>query len=118
MRNCNMSNCNMPSNNMPNCNMPNCNMPGNNMTNNTMPNCNMPNCNMSRYEIPRPMMPESNHSMHRNESMCNCGEYPIGMGYVPWQEFRNLFDPDRGLHAGTAFAELEKPFIGRRTYRR
>ena len=96
-----------------------------------MKNCNMPNCNMPRYdmprmnsEMPRPISGDMNRDM--NHYMCDCkqentyacDDYPIGMAYVPWQEFKNLHDPERGLHAGTIFMELEKPFTGRRSYRR
>ena len=89
-----------------------------------MKTCNMPNCNMPRYDMPR-MGNEMPHMagnmdcyMRDRESFCRCGEYPIGMGYVPWQEFKNLYEPERGLHAGTIFSELDKPFTGRRSYRR
>ena len=95
-----------------------------------MKNCNMPNCNMSRYDMTRGMnndMPchmsgDMNRYMRESGNSCECGHdcdaYPIAMGYVPWQEFKDLHDPDRGLHAGTIFMELEKPFTGRRPYRR
>lgn len=81
-------------------------------------NCNMPNCNIPRYERPRHMMADMDHYMRDRDSSCECSQYPIGMGYIPWQEFKNLHDPERGLHAGTIFMELEKPFTGRRNYRR
>lgn len=55
--------------------------------------------------------------MRENESY-GCGQYPIGMGYVPWQSFKDIYDMERALNAGTIFAELEKPFLGRRAYRR
>ena len=55
--------------------------------------------------------------MREKEGSCSCDSYPIGMGYVPWQEFKDLYDPDRGLHAGTIFMELDKPFTGRRCVR-
>ena len=89
-----------------------------------MKTCNMPNCNMPRYDMPRMgnemqhMPSDMDRYMPGRESSCRCGEYPIGMGYVPWQEFKNLYEPERGLHAGTIFSELDKPFIGRRSYRR
>ena len=54
----------------------------------------------------------------REHDAYGCGQYPIGMGYVPWQAFKDIYDMERGLNAGTIFAELEKPFMGRRTYRR
>ena len=89
-----------------------------------MKNCNMPNCNMPRYDIPH-MSNDIPHMsnvqpryMHDSESCCMCDDYPIGMAYVPWQKFKDLYEPERGLHAGTIFMELDKPFTGRRPYRR
>lgn len=83
-----------------------------------MRNCNMPNCNMPRYDMPRNMTNDMDCYRCNRENSRACDDYPIGMGYVPWQEFKDLHDPERGLHAGTIFIELEKPFIGRRSYRR
>lgn len=83
-----------------------------------MKNCNMPSCNMPRYESSQNMSGEMNRYMRNTNPSCACGEYPVGMGYVPWQEFRDLYDSEKGLHAGTMFAELDKPFTGRRTFRR
>ena len=57
-------------------------------------------------------------SFIRENEVCGCGQYPIGMAYVPWQAFKDIYDMERALNAGTIFAELEKPFIGRRAYRR
>ena len=36
----------------------------------------------------------------------------LAMAYVPIQKFQCLYDPPKGLHAGTIFAELDKPFLG------
>lgn len=87
-----------------------------------MRNCNMPNCNMTRFDMSRNMTGNLSGDMERylsnRDSNCTCDDYPIGMGYVPWQEFRNLYDPERGFHAGTIFIELDKPFTGRRSVRR
>ena len=38
---------------------------------------------------------------------------PLGMEYVPWQTWGDLYDLNRGLHAGTIFPCLDKPFTGR-----
>ena len=35
------------------------------------------------------------------------------MAYVPWQQFRNLYDLDHALQVGTIFVELDKPFTGK-----
>ena len=37
----------------------------------------------------------------------------LGMGYVPWQTWGNLYDLNKGHQAGTIFPCLDKPFIGR-----
>ena len=42
---------------------------------------------------------------------------PLAMGYVPWQNFGCTYEPMEGLHAGTIFPELDKPFYGRRGMR-
>lgn len=63
-----------------------------------------------------------NQMMHQHD---DCGNsmrdelrgMPIAMGYVPWQNFGCTYEPMEGLHAGTIFPELEKPFFGRRGYR-
>lgn len=36
----------------------------------------------------------------------------LGMAYVPWQQWRDLYDPVLGFERGTIFSELDKPFIG------
>lgn len=36
----------------------------------------------------------------------------LAMAYVPWQTWREVYDPELGLERGTIFAELDKPFIG------
>lgn len=65
----------------------------------------------------RKVMPGERCFMRENDTY-QCEKFPIGMGYVPWQEFKDIYDMERGLNAGTIFAELEKPFWGRRAYRR
>lgn len=44
----------------------------------------------------------------------NPEEFPIGMSYVPWQVFRNLYAPEKGLCEGTIFADLNQVFCGKR----
>ena len=83
-------------------------------------NCNMADGMMHMHDACMPehrMANEAGCYMRENDSY-GCGKYPIGMGYVPWQEFKDIYDLERGLNAGTIFAELEKPFWGRRAYRR
>jgi len=39
---------------------------------------------------------------------------PLAMAYVPWQDWRQLYEPHKALQRGTLFEELDKPFKGRR----
>lgn len=41
-------------------------------------------------------------------------EAPVGMLYVPYQQWRKVYEPMVGLERGTVFEELDKPFIGER----
>lgn len=38
---------------------------------------------------------------------------PLAMGYVPIQEWRDLYPICKGLQVGTIFSELCKPFCGK-----
>ena len=35
---------------------------------------------------------------------------PLAMAYVPWQEWRSLYEVEKGFRCGTIFAELNLPF--------
>lgn len=37
---------------------------------------------------------------------------PLAMAYVPWQEWRAVYEAEKGFHRGTIFEELDKPFCG------
>lgn len=38
--------------------------------------------------------------------------YPPASVYAPLQEFRELYDEEHALQAGTVFAQLDLPFLG------
>ena len=38
----------------------------------------------------------------------------VGMAYVPWQKWQNIYKPENALCAGTIFQDLDLPFTGRR----
>ena len=38
---------------------------------------------------------------------------PLAMAYVPWQQWREIYEPDKALCRGTIFKELDKPFLGK-----
>lgn len=39
-------------------------------------------------------------------------DMPLAMAYVPWQEWQNIYEAEKGFHRGTIFEELDKPFCG------
>lgn len=57
----------------------------------------------------------------RSECSDNCpqpeGEFPpetpIGMCYVPFQKWEDIYDADTGLERGTIFRRLDLPFSGK-----
>ena len=41
--------------------------------------------------------------------------FPLGMAYVPWQNFKGICDNlEEAYASGTIFPELDLPFTGRR----
>lgn len=75
-------------------------------------------------KTPAPSMPQNNgcmkdcckknngcdadSSMH-NDPLCGM---PIGIGYVPWQQWEEIYDVCNALKAGTMFPSLNLPFYG------
>ena len=43
---------------------------------------------------------------------CAIDSFPVGMCYVPWQKWRDLYNLETALKRGTLFSELDKPFQG------
>ncbi len=49
----------------------------------------------------------------RNNSMSAFpAETPVGMAYVPYQQWKNVYEPSVALERGTIFEDLDKPFLG------
>ncbi len=46
-------------------------------------------------------------------SRCSAFEemYPVGMAYVPMQEFTDVYEIEKGFQRGTVFAQLDYPFL-------
>ena len=59
----------------------------------------------------------SPYSGNRNMNSC-CDRYdalegmPLAMAYVPWQNWRKIYEPEKAFCRGTIFEELDKPFHG------
>ena len=41
-------------------------------------------------------------------------ETPVGMAYVPFQQWKNVYEASVALERGTIFEDLDKPFLGER----
>lgn len=41
---------------------------------------------------------------------CN-QQFPVGMGYIPWQAWGQTYPLDRALQVGTIFPDLDYPFL-------
>lgn len=82
----------------------------------------MENCSSMNY-MTRSMPRYGNNGMERCQHPTECrydtrDEFPIGMTYVPWQKWRDIYEPSKALERGTIFAELDKPFLGMRGVRK
>lgn len=59
----------------------------------------------------------SPYSGNRNMNSC-CDRddtlegMPLAMAYVPWQNWRKIYEPEKAFCRGTIFEELDKPFHG------
>lgn len=40
-------------------------------------------------------------------------DLPLAMAYVPWQEWRSLYEAEKGFRCGTIFTELDLAFQGK-----
>lgn len=50
----------------------------------------------------------------RECDLSHADQLPLGMGYVPVQEWQNTYDTQTALCRGSLFPELYKPFAGSR----
>lgn len=45
-----------------------------------------------------------------NNHIDDMKDMPIAMAYVPWQQWRMIYEPKEALKRGTIFKELDLPF--------
>lgn len=59
-----------------------------------------------------------NHMMYKDDCPDVLGDplsgMPLGMGYVPWQKFNNLYEECEAMYHGTIFHDLDLDFCGKR----
>ncbi|MBE6021638.1 MAG: spore coat associated protein CotJA [Cellulosilyticum sp.] len=77
----------------------------------------MNNRNCSRRPMNLRDMNDYNMKMELNEFVgmnqpCDTDieNMPIAMAYVPWQQWRMIYEPKEALKRGTIFKELDLPF--------
>lgn len=77
------------------------------------------NCN-SGTEIRIPGIPQGQMGTMRSNpgsvfpggaNMRVTDRFPVGMGYVPMQQWETPYPMDRGFHRGTIFPALDYPFM-------
>jgi len=56
----------------------------------------------------RPEMPICNPPAMPYE---NIDQFPVGMAYVPWQQWQQVYSVETAINRGTIFPDLDKPFI-------
>lgn len=80
------------------------------------------NKNASRYRHNEPVCgdvvggyaPEEEYERDYYEDGCERDRFPIGMCYVPWQRFKDLYENEfAALANGTLFKELDLNWYGR-----
>lgn len=52
----------------------------------------------------------SNSSPHQSQQ--SMSSKPLAMAYVPWQQFKTVYELNEALKYGTIFPELNLPFLG------
>ena len=71
------------------------------------------------HNVPVSSISEQNRKNEYQECACSSKKedslqkLPIAMAYVPWQQWRKLYDLCYSFQCGTIFQELEKPFRGK-----
>lgn len=72
------------------------------------------NCSQNCRKMPS--MPESCNSCGCVDSVSINNDplrgMPLGIGYVPWQQWECVYNQDEGLARGTIFPSLDLPFYG------
>lgn len=77
----------------------------------------MNNKNCSRRPINLRNMQNTTSQMNYDNFLCmkksqneNIEDMPLAMAYVPYQQWKDLYDPSEALKRGTIFKALDLPF--------
>lgn len=68
-------------------------------------------CAENRMNFRRENSCEKCSENSRNRDSERMNDFPVGMAYVPWQCWGEIYPLNTGLQRGTIFPELDKPFF-------
>lgn len=79
----------------------------------------IPQTSMAQGSIPQtsmaqgsaPLTPPSMSVYCPNTAPGGMEQYPVGMGYVPWQQWQQTYPLEQGFNRGTIFPDLDLPFM-------
>lgn len=77
----------------------------------------MERCSSMNYAAPSRQSESCGCRQNGNNRSCSVDGCPAAMAYVPWQVWKDIYEPCKALATGTIFAELDKPFLGMRGVR-
>lgn len=69
-------------------------------------------CGCAKNQMKRNISPLSADMQNKG---CKKDDKSLAMVYSPYQEWGNIYGPEKALCAGTLFSELDKPFAGYKT---
>lgn len=81
------------------------------------PGCKDERCRECSCQTDDKRCPDKSCPMGKFEPFDKTDGLALAMAYVPWQCYQDTFDLRKGLHVGTIFPELCKPFCGKRGVR-
>ena len=73
-------------------------------------NCSGRPINLRNMRNATPQMSCYNSLDMENLNSKNIDDMPIAMAYVPYQQWRNIYEPNEAFRRGTIFKELDLPF--------
>lgn len=67
------------------------------------------NCGNAQKPAPCTTYTETSPCCERDDELSGM---PLAMAYVPWQNWKHIYEKEQAFCRGTIFEELDKPFYG------
>lgn len=71
---------------------------------------NQPPANSRLPQASAPVSMPYSHHFCPNTGIGGMEQYPVGMGYIPWQQWQQTYPLEQGIRRGTIFPDLDLPF--------